>query len=189
MNGKIIVISAPSGCGKSTIIDAVMNRGNIDVEFSVSATNRPPREGETHGVHYWFLTEEEFNEAIMSDLFVEYEEVFPGRFYGTLKSEITNKCNQGKNLILDIDVKGAINVKKLFGDRVLTIFIEPPSMDELMNRLKKRGSETLESLAERMGKARFEMTYADKFDCKIVNDDLEKAIKETESVISDFINQ
>ena len=188
MEGKIIVISAPSGCGKSTIIHQIMERRLVNLEFSVSATSRPPREGETHGVNYWFLTEKEFRDAIEREEFVEFEEVYPGRFYGTLKKEIEDKCSQGHNIILDIDVKGGLNVKKIFGERVLTIFIEPPSIDELRNRLLSRGTETEESLNQRVGKAEYELSFANLYDVRIVNDDLSQAVIETESVILSFID-
>lgn len=185
--GKIIVISAPSGCGKSTIINEMGKRGIIQFEFSVSATNRPPRDGEEHGKNYWFLSEQEFKDAINNDEFVEYEEVYPGRFYGTLKKEITDKCAQGKNIILDIDVKGGLNVKKIFPKQALTIFIAPPSIEELKNRLINRGTENNESLAQRLGKAQYEMTFAPLYDVTVINDNLEKAIEETEEIIKKFI--
>ena len=121
--GKIIIISAPSGCGKSTIINALLERGEIDMRFSVSATNRSPRPGETHGVNYYFLTDEEFRSAIAGDEFVEYEEVYPGRYYGTLKREVSRVVEEGHNVILDIDVKGGVNVKKLYGPEAISIFI------------------------------------------------------------------
>ena len=187
MEGKIIVISAPSGCGKSTIIKKLTEIGTIDFEFSVSATSRPPREGEIHGQHYWFLSETEFRDAISRDEFVEYEEVYPGRFYGTLKSELQNKCDNGKNIILDIDVKGAINVKNSFGNRALTVFIEPPSIEELKKRLENRGTETEDTLNARIGKAEFELSFAPRFDVRIVNDDLDTAVRQTEKIIKEFI--
>lgn len=187
MGGKIIIMSAPSGCGKSTIINRLFERGNVKMEFSVSATNRQPREGETDGVNYHFLTTEQFKDAIAGDKFVEYEEVYPGRFYGTLKSEIADKCSRGKNVVLDIDVKGGVRVKKMFGDEAISLFIMPPSIEALRSRLEKRGTETEDTLAQRIGRAEEEIGYADNYDKVIVNDSLEKAVIETENAICSFI--
>lgn len=187
--GKIIIISAPSGCGKSTIIGEIMRRGNVDMQFSVSATNRQPREGETDGVSYHFLSDEEFQRAIAEDAFVEYEEVYPGRFYGTLKSEVEERCANGINVVLDIDVKGGVRVKKMFGDRARSIFIMPPSVDELRRRLESRATDSKEAIEQRVGKAEFELGYAPQYDVCIVNDDLEKAVDETEREILDFIQR
>ena len=185
--GKIIIISAPSGCGKSTIINALLKRGEIDMEFSVSATNRPPRQGEVNGVNYWFLTDDEFHKAIDEKAFVEYEEVYPGRFYGTLRSEVDRRCDSGHNVVLDIDVKGGVNVKKMFGERALSLFIEPPSIEELRNRLINRATDPMEEIEKRVGKAAYELGFAKDYDARVVNDDLDKAIAETERVIKDFI--
>lgn len=187
MKGKIIIISAPSGCGKSTIINAILGKGELDLHFSISATSRRPRPGEEHGKHYYFLTEEEFRHEIATDAFVEYEEVYPGRFYGTLKREITRITEEGHNVILDIDVKGGVNVKKLYGDEARSIFILPPGIDELRRRLEGRGTETPESLAQRVGKAEEEIAYAPQFDFRVVNDDLPTATTETEALIREFI--
>ncbi|MDE6691799.1 MAG: guanylate kinase, partial [Muribaculaceae bacterium] len=147
--GKVIVVSAPSGTGKSTIINAILQKNEIDMRFSVSATNRAPRPGEIDGINYNFLTTEKFRSLIDADGFVEWEEVYPGRYYGTLKSEIAKSLQEGHNVILDIDVKGAVNVKKMFGHDAITIFIEPPSVEVLGQRLLSRGTETPESLAQR----------------------------------------
>lgn len=187
MSGKLIIISAPSGCGKSTIIHDLTQRGNIDMTFSVSATNRKPREGEIDGVHYHFLPTSEFHDRIASGDFLEYEEVYPGRFYGTLKSEINRALDAGSNIVLDIDVKGGINVKKLYGDRALSIFIEPPSVEELRRRLENRGTESREVIDERISRAEFELSLAPQFDVVVVNDNLEQAIDRTEQLIVDFI--
>lgn len=189
MLGKIIIISAPSGCGKSTIINAILSQGDIDLQFSVSATSRPPREGEVHGVNYFFLTEQEFREKISQDAFVEYEEVYAGRFYGTLKSEVERICDQGHNVILDIDVKGGVNVKRLYGDRAISIFIMPPSVEELRRRLETRNTDSQEMINERVGKAQYEIGFAPQYDCRIVNDDLEIAINQTRTTILNFINK
>lgn len=187
--GKLIIISAPSGCGKSTIIGDIMDRGQLDLQFSVSATNRKPREGEIDGVNYHFLTDQQFKDLIADGAFVEYEQVYPGRFYGTLRSEIQNRVNEGHNVILDIDVKGGVNVKKQFGDDAVSIFIAPPSISELRWRLKKRGSESDEDINERVGRAEFEMQFRDDYDHVVVNDTLPEAIAEIESLMRDFINR
>ena len=188
-SGKIIVVSAPSGCGKSTIINSILDSGQPELCFSVSATNRRPRPGEVDGVHYHFLTTEEFRDAIAENKFVEWEEVYPGRFYGTLKSEIDRIIDKGGNVILDIDVKGGLNVKRLYGDRVKTIFFLPPSISELRHRLESRGTDAPEIIDERVNKAELEISFADSFDERIINDDLEKAISLTRRTIEDFINK
>ncbi len=187
MNGKIIIISAPSGCGKSTIINAILAEGKIDMQFSVSATNRQPREGEKNGINYHFLSDDDFRKAINEDAFVEYEEVYPGRFYGTLKSEIARICNSGHNVILDIDVKGGMNVKKLYGDNAISIFIMPPSVEELRRRLEGRGTDSPEVIDQRVGKAEYEISFADKYDHQVINDDLQTAIEQTKDLIERFI--
>lgn len=185
--GKIIVVSAPSGTGKSTIINKILDSGEFDLHFSVSATNRQPRQGEVPGVSYHFMTTDDFRQAIADNEFVEWEQVYPGRFYGTLKSEITNKCNEGHNLVLDIDVKGALNVKKLYGGDARTIFIKPPSIEALQRRLEHRGTEAPEIIAERIGRAEYELSLAPQFDAVIVNDDLDTAIEQTRREIGKFL--
>ncbi|MDE6049444.1 MAG: guanylate kinase [Paramuribaculum sp.] len=185
--GKIIIISAPSGCGKSTIINELLRRGEIDLAFSVSATSRPPREGEKHGVNYYFLTEDEFRKAIADGEFVEYEEVYPGRFYGTLRSEVESKCAEGHNVVLDIDVKGGVNVKNIFGNRALSLFILPPSVAELKRRLESRATDSPEAIAERIGKAEYELSFAKDYDKTVVNDKLDEAVNETDRIIKEFI--
>lgn len=187
MAGKIIIISAPSGCGKSTIINAILAEGKIDMQFSVSATNRLPREGEQHGVNYFFLSDDDFRKAIAEDAFVEYEEVYPGRYYGTLKSEVSRICESGHNVVLDIDVKGGVNVKKLYGDQARSIFIMPPSVEELQRRLEGRATDSAEVIAERVGKAEFEIGFAKDYDFQVVNDDLATAIAQTASLIEEFV--
>lgn len=187
MDGKIIIVSAPSGSGKSTIIRSLMERGRVEMEFSVSATNRAPRGAEVDGQDYHFLTTEAFREAIARNEFVEYEEVYPGRYYGTLRSEIEARCSAGRNVILDIDVKGGVNVKRIFGDRAISIFIMPPSIEELRRRLEGRATDSPEAIAERIGKAEYELTFAGDFDHVVVNDNLSDAVEKAESLISTFL--
>lgn len=185
--GKVIVVSAPSGCGKSTIINSILDAGELPLRFSVSATNRRPRPGEVDGVHYHFLTTEQFRDAIADKAFVEWEEVYPGRFYGTLRSEIERIIDRGGNVLLDIDVKGGLNVKDLYGDRAMTVFFLPPSIDELRRRLVSRGTDAPDVVDERVNKAEYEISFAPRFDHRIVNDDLDRAIEKTAELISGFI--
>lgn len=185
--GKIFVISAPSGCGKSTIINTIIDRGDIPLNFSVSATNRAPRAGEQDGVHYHFLTTDEFRQAVAEKRFIEWEEVYPGRYYGTLRDEVRKALDRGENVILDIDVKGAMNVKKQFGDEALTLFVLPPSIEALRQRLISRGTDAPSVIDERVEKAQYEISHADQLDCRIVNDDLERAIADTRKIILDFL--
>lgn len=187
IQGKIIIISAPSGCGKSTIINAILSKGEIDMQFSVSATSRQPRTGEKDGVNYFFMTADEFRRRVAAGEFVEYEEVYPGRFYGTLKSEVEHICQNGHNVVMDIDVKGGVNVKKLYGQRALSIFIMPPSVDELRRRLEHRATDSAEVIDERVDKAAYEMTFAPQYDVTVVNDDLNQAIADTEAAIHRFL--
>ena len=184
--GKVIVISAPSGCGKSTIISAVREKTGMDLRFSVSATNRDPRPGESDGVNYYFLSDDEFRRRIDAGDFVEYCEVYPGRFYGTLKSEVERTRDEGHDVILDIDVVGGVNVKELFGDDAMSLFVMPPSVDELRRRLEHRGTDNAERIAERVGRAEYEMGFAPRYDKIVVNDNLDKAVEETTRLIADF---
>lgn len=187
--GKIIVLSAPSGCGKSTIIhDLIEGDGALPLEFSVSATNRAPRTGEVDGVSYHFLTTEAFRDAVAQDKFVEWEEVYPGRYYGTLRSEIDNKTAAGRNVILDIDVKGALNVKRLYGDAALILFVQPPSVAELRRRLEHRATDAPEVIDQRVAKAEYELSFAPQFDRCVVNDCLHQAVDETRTIVSQFLD-
>ena len=174
MKGKLLIVSAPSGSGKSTIVQWLMKEHpELRLYFSVSATSRPPRGTEQHGVEYFFLSPEEFRERIERNEFLEYEEVYHDRFYGTLKEQVERQREAGQNVVFDVDVKGGINIKKYYGDKALSLFIQPPSVEELRHRLVGRGTDTPEAIEERLAKAEYEMTFAPQFDHIIVNDDLE----------------
>ena len=186
MSNKVIIFSAPSGSGKSTIVSHILKL-HPEMEFSVSATSRAPRGQERNGIEYHFFTADEFRKMIAEDKFVEYEEVYTGSFYGTLKSEVQRIWDKGHVIIFDVDVKGGVNLKKYFGDKALSVFIQAPSVEELRKRLVARGTDSAEAIAKRVAKASEEMTYADKFDYILVNDDLQKAYAETEKVVDDFL--
>ena len=186
--GKLIIISAPSGSGKTTIVQHLLKQG-FPLKFSVSATSRKPRQGETDGSDYHFISEAQFLQKIKNDEFLEYEEVYSGIWYGTLKSEVENIIKQGKSVIFDVDVEGGISIKKIYGKDALSIFISPPSLEELEARLKKRSTETPEKIAVRLAKAEKELEYANQYDVIIVNDKLEDALQKTREVIDNFLNQ
>lgn len=186
--GKLIIFSAPSGSGKSTIINYLLTQ-NLNLAFSISATSRPPRGTEKHGVEYFFLTPDEFRRRIANDEFLEYEEVYQDRFYGTLKEQVENQLAAGQNVVFDVDVVGGCNIKKFYGERALSVFIQPPSVEELRKRLVGRGTDTPEVIESRVAKAEYELTFAPKFDTVIVNDDLETAKAEALKVITQFLNQ
>jgi guanylate kinase len=186
--GKLIIVSAPSGTGKSTLVRYLLSQ-DLNLEFSISATSRPPRDGEQDGVDYYFLTPEEFKRRIANGEFLEYEEVYENTFYGTLKSEVDRLLDKGKNVIFDVDVKGGLNIKKIYGDQALSIFVMPPSMEELRNRLEKRGTETPEAIEKRLAKAKYEMSFAPYFDVVILNDDFERARQEAYETIKKFLEK
>lgn len=186
MAGKLIIFSAPSGSGKSTIINYLLTQG-LNLAFSISATSRPPRGTEQHGVEYYFLSPEEFKQRIANNEFLEYEEVYADRFYGTLKAPIEKQLKEGYNVVFDVDVVGGCNIKKYYGERALSIFIQPPSVEELRKRLVGRGTDTPEVIESRIAKAEFELGFADKFDIVIVNDDLEKAKEDTLTTLKKFL--
>ena len=186
--GKLIVLSAPSGSGKTTLVRRLMQDPELNLAFSVSATSRPPRSGEIHGEHYYFLSPEEFRQKIRENAFVEWEEVYPDHFYGTLKSEVERLTAAGKNVIFDIDVKGGMNIKKMYPGRTLSVFVQAPGMDELEKRLRSRGTESEEKIRLRLGKAREELQFAPRFDVIIVNDSLDRALDELTGIIRNFIN-
>ena len=185
--GKLIIISAPSGSGKSTIIGRVMQDESLRLAFSVSATTRPRRGQEVHGVDYYYLTLEEFKEKIANDELVEYQEVYEGRYYGTLKSEVERITGMGKNVVLDLDVLGGVNVKHMYGDRAISIFIQPPSVEVLRQRLINRGTDSMEDIQNRVDKAEFEISIGPQFDHTVINDDLDTAVAQVHDLIADFI--
>lgn len=190
MNGKCLIFSAPSGSGKSTIVQwLTKEHPELNLVFSISATSRPPRGTEKHGVEYFFLTPEEFKAKIEANEFLEYEEVYTDRYYGTLKSQIEEQLENGKNVIFDIDIKGGINVKKFYGERALSLFIQPPGVDELRRRLVSRATDSAEQIEERLAKAEYEMSFAQEFDSIIINDDLDTAKAETLKAITEFLNK
>ena len=187
--GRLIIVSAPSGSGKSTIVQWLMTEHpELKLYFSISCTSRAPRGTEQNGVEYFFLTPEEFRQKIQNNEFLEYEEVYEDRFYGTLKQQVENQQEQGQNVVFDVDVKGGVNIKKFYGQEALSLFIQPPSVEELRRRLEGRATDTPEAIAERLAKAEYEMTFAPQFDHIIVNDNLETAKQEALQVISSFLN-
>ena len=184
--GKLIIFSAPSGAGKTTIVKHLLGQ-NLNLEFSISATSRKPRHTETHSEDYHFLSEKEFQQKIENNEFLEWEEVYKGIKYGTLKSDVELIRNRGKNVVFDVDVVGGLNIKKYFGDEALAIFVQPPSVKELRNRLTKRSTETEEKIQMRIEKAEHELSFAKQFDVIITNDNLEKAFVEAEKILNDFL--
>ena len=187
--GKLIIFSAPSGSGKSTIINRLMQRPELHPAFSISCASRGPRGTEQNGVEYFFITPEEFRERISRDEFLEYEEVYQDRFYGTLKEQVETQAARGENVVFDLDVNGGCNIKKFYGDRALSLFIQPPSVEELRRRLVGRATDAPEVIEQRIARAEFELSQAPKFDRIIINDDLEKAVEETYEAIRSFIEE
>ena len=186
--GSLLIVSAPSGSGKSTIVQWLMKEHpELNLYFSISCTSRPPRGTEQNGVEYFFLTEEEFREKVANDEFLEYEEVYAGRFYGTLKQQVERQLESGQNVVFDVDVKGGVNIKKFYGNRALSLFIQPPSVEELRRRLEGRGTDTPEAIENRLAKAEYELTFAPQFDKVVVNDNLEVAKQETLQLVKDFL--
>jgi guanylate kinase len=186
--GKLIIFSAPSGSGKSTLINYLLTQ-DLNLAFSISATSRPPRGTERHGVEYFFLSPEEFKARIVRGEFLEYEEVYTDRFYGTLKEQVEKQLEAGQNVVFDVDVVGGCNIKKFYGERALSVFIQPPSVEELRRRLVGRATDAPEVIESRVAKAEYELTFAPKFDVVIVNDELEKAKAEALRVIREFIGK
>ena len=184
--GKCVIFSAPSGAGKTTIVHHLLDQ-NIGLEFSVSACSRGPRPNEVDGKDYYFLGVERFKQKIDDDAFVEWEEVYTDNFYGTLKSEVERIWKNGKAVIFDVDVIGGLNLKKIFADNALAVFVEPPSVDELEKRLRGRSTETEDKIAQRLAKAREEISYSEQFDLILINDDLNKACNEAEMLVKNFL--
>jgi guanylate kinase len=187
--GKIIIFSAPSGSGKTTIVHHLVAIDDLKLDFSVSACTRKIREGEIDGKDYYFLTVDHFRMKIDDNEFIEWEEVYKNHYYGTLKSELKRIWDSGKNVVFDVDVMGGINLKRQFGEKALSIFVMPPSIEELQKRLEMRGTDTPDKIKGRMGKARFEMKYADKFDKVLINGNLENALKEAEQLVRAFLSK
>lgn len=188
MKGKLIIVSAPSGSGKSTIVRWLMEQHpELKLYFSVSCTSRQPRGTEQDGVDYFFLQPDEFRQKIVNGEFLEYEEVYTDRFYGTLKAQVERQREAGQNVVFDVDVKGGVNIKKYYGDEAMSLFIQPPSVEELRRRLEGRATDTPEAIQQRLDKAEYELTFAPKFDHIVVNDDLETAKQEALRLLKDFL--
>lgn len=188
MKGKLIIFAAPSGSGKSTIINWLMQEHpELNMHFSISCTSRAPRGTEQHGVEYFFLTPEEFRAKIANDEFVEYEEVYADRYYGTLKSQVEKQLEQGENVVFDVDVHGAMNIKKAYGNQAISVFIQPPSIEELRKRLNGRATDAPEVIEQRIERAEYELSFAPKFDTVVVNDDLQEAKENALQKIAQFL--
>ncbi|RLD61300.1 MAG: guanylate kinase [Bacteroidetes bacterium] len=187
MPGKLLIFSAPSGAGKTTIVKHLIEQ-NFNLEFSVSACSRPKRRGEVDKVDYYFLSVDEFKQNIKDNKFIEWEEVYKNHFYGTLKSEVERIWGKGNNAIFDVDVKGGLNIKKQYGDKALAVFVMPPSVEELKKRLLLRSTDSIKNINKRIEKAEYEITFADKFDKIIVNDDLDTTLAKAKKIVEDFLN-
>ncbi|MDR0977223.1 MAG: guanylate kinase [Prevotellaceae bacterium] len=185
---KLIIFSAPSGSGKTTIVRYLLAQ-HLNMHFSISATSRPPRGTECHGVEYFFLSADEFRRHIAAGDFLEYEEVYPGRYYGTLRSQVDTQLAAGQNIIFDVDVVGGCRIKDYYGTRALSLFVQPPSIAELRRRLEARGTDTREVIEDRIAKAEYELTFAPRFDHIIVNDNLERAQREALHLVTQFLEQ
>ena len=188
MNGKLIIFSAPSGSGKTTIVKRLLQREYLNLEFSISACTRPRRNNEVDGKDYYFLSRETFKAKIENDEFVEWEEVYKGHYYGTLKSEVARIRNKGNNVIFDIDVEGGLNLKQLYGKEALAIFVMPPSVEVLEQRLRNRSSDDSDYIKIRVEKARAELKYADRFDVILHNDELTRAVEDADQIIKNFLH-
>ena len=188
MKGRLIIFSAPSGSDKSTIVNWLMQEHpELKLYFSISCTSRQPRGTERNGVEYFFVTADEFRKRIDNNEFLEYEEVYENRFYGTLKEQVERQREAGQNVVFDVDVKGGVNIKKFYGDEALSVFIQPPSVEELRRRLVSRATDTPEAIEDRVAKASYELTFASQFDRVLINDDLDKAKTEALRMLSDFL--
>ncbi len=188
MKGKLIIFSAPSGAGKTTIVRHLLEK-NLNLGFSVSATSRAPRPNEIDGIDYHFLSVDEFKLKIENDEFLEWEEVYKNVYYGTLKSEVEEKRNRGQHVIFDVDVVGGLNIKKFYGNEALAVFVQPPSVEELRNRLKNRSTETEEKIQMRIAKAEHELSFAGRFDVIVINNELEQACNDALMIIREFLKK
>jgi guanylate kinase len=188
IKGKLIIFSAPSGAGKTTIVKHLLGR-NLGLEFSISATSRPIRGNEADGKDYYFITAEEFKQKAHNNEFLECEEVYPGTYYGTLKSEVERIRQKGNHVIFDVDVVGGCKIKKFYGKDALSVFVQPPTFETLKNRLLARSTDTEEVIATRVAKAKYEMTFARRFDIVLINDKLEDALKEAEEIVANFLEK
>jgi guanylate kinase len=189
MTGKLVILSGPSGAGKSTIVKHLLDNESYNLAFSISACSRKIREGEVEGKDYYYLSIDAFKTKIEDNAFLEWEEVYPNHYYGTLQAQVEQLRTAGKNVIFDVDVMGAINIKRYYKEDAISIFINPPSLEELENRLKSRKTETEESIVRRVRKAKMELAYAKKFEHIITNDQLENALKEADQLVSAFLNK
>jgi guanylate kinase len=189
MGKRMIIVSAPSGAGKTTIVKHLLAQKDLGLEFSISATSRPPRAGETDGCDYWFLSEESFREKIQNDDFIEWEEVYAHVLYGTLKSEVDRIFARDKNVIFDVDVVGGLNIKKMYGDKALAMFVQPPTPETLHDRLRTRSTEPEDKIAIRISKAEYELSFSPQFDIVLVNDKLEIALTEAVQIVRNFLQQ
>ena len=188
--GKLLIFSAPSGSGKSTIVQWLMSQHpELNIHFSISCTTRAPRGSEQHGVEYCFITPDDFRQKIAEEAFVEYEEVYTDKFYGTLKSQVERQTAAGENVVFDVDVKGGCNIKQQYQEQAMSIFIQPPSLEELRRRLTGRNTDTPEVIEQRLAKAEYEMTFAPMFDHIVVNDDLESADEEVYQLVKAFCGE
>lgn len=188
MEGKVIIVSAPSGAGKTSIVRHLL-QAVPELRFSISATTRAKRDYEADGKDYYFITPDQFKARLANDEFLEWQEVYVNQYYGSLKSEVERIWNNGQTVIFDVDVLGALNIKKFYGDKALAVFIQPPTLEELGNRLRNRGTETPESMKKRLDKAEYELSFADKFDTIVLNDDLSTAQQEMISLVKDFLHK
>lgn len=186
MEGRLIIFSAPSGAGKSTIVRHLVNL-DLGLEFSISATSRRPREGERDEYDYYFISPQDFRKKIANNEFIEWEEVYPGKFYGTLHSEVERIWEKGKTVLFDIDVAGGLNLKRIFGSRALAVFVKPPSMSVLEQRLRERGTDPEDAVKERVAKALHEMGFAEQFDLILVNDRLDETLDQAEALVKNFL--
>ncbi len=187
MIGKLIIFSAPSGSGKTTIVHRLLKEDKYNLCFSVSATSRQPRHTETHGKDYYFITPDEFRSKVSKGEFLEWEEVYEDKYYGTLKSEVERLLNEGKNVIFDVDVVGGLNIKKYYGDKALALFVQPPSVEELEKRLIGRATDDAATIQKRVDKATYELSFAGKFDRVVINDVLEDAMTETRKILDEYL--